>query len=761
MHTVNQPRPDKEMAHIFQHLNRDAEFANTTVHQRLPITLDMMFYYLLNAPSVQTLFKKKGMDLNTLRQRVRSSILEQKITSQNSERETPEFNEMFFRLNQNLVAVNRQEFGSLDILYEIAILVERNPNSMANIILHESKITASEIKDLANSRANNQVQEESNVENWIRLMGQTPEPWVLDKKALESLAQGLSRRKKHHVLLVAESGVGKTSLLEGLGQLLLNHQAPAGLHHLELYSLDWASLVAGANFRGDVEKRFNLLEEYLESKGSGSTLVIDDLHHFLNLGNQGQMDPIGLLLPIMRRGKIRLIVTLTPERLTQLMDRMPGFLNQFQKVEMVEPNAERALEVAHAWLEDYQAHHQVRYTNEVIQRACDLVVRHLPDRRLPEKLLDVLDEAGARVHHNASANRVRPAVSIEEIEAVVASAARLPVAQLAANDVETMRNLSAKLKAKVFGQEEAINVLTQAIHRTRAGLGRGGVTKPMGIFLFAGPTGVGKTEIAKQLSETLAMPLVRFDMSEYMEAHSVSKLIGAPPGYVGFQNGGQLANAVSKNPCSIVLLDEFEKAHPSLHNLFLQVMDDGVMTDGNGRKIDFRQTILILTSNLGATEAKRRGIGFSNQSDTANENRQAVIDKFMAPEFRNRIDRQVIFEPLSKEVMVSIVNRQLEEFFNQAKAKKVELSFDDSLRNYLVEKGYSPEFGARPLLRLLEEKVQTPLASEMLFGRLHHGGAVRLGMESDTLTLTWPQEKEVVVPMPVSVSHPSIENNQS
>lgn len=740
MNTEHQIHPDREMATVLDHMQKGKGLSRSD----FAITPDLILFYLLQTKTIRQLFKNRDVNPVEAATDLRDVFEANPKFSKGGLQGAPVFNDLLFHLLNTLREKERDEFGVMDVFFELAVYTEENPGTLAGDIISSLKLNPGDIQDMADSDATrdgaSRTDEQNAIRQWLHPMGETSEPWVEVPGALAALAQGLSRRKKHHVLLVADPGVGKTALLEGAARRIHEHAAPAGMENLKMFSLDWAALVMGAIHRGDVEARFRLIESHLESQNPGSALVLDDLHHFINLGAQGQMDPVGLLLPLMRRGNVRVIASLTPDRLTQLMERMPGFLGQFQKVEIEEPSREVSLEIARIWKSDYEEHHKVRIHEAEIVRAVDLAIRHLPGRRLPEKLLDVLDEAAARVRQQAPANRVRPAISAADIDRAIAGAARLPVAQLSADDVEVMKTLDQRLKSVVFGQDEAIEVLTRSIRRTRAGLGRGGVSKPMGVFLFAGPTGVGKTEIAKQLSASMAMPLVRFDMSEYAEAHTASKLIGAPPGYVGFQQGGQLASAVLKTPCSIVLLDEFEKAHPSLHSLFLQVMDDGFLTDGAGHKVDFRQTIIILTSNIGASEAKHRSIGFGAREGEADVQRQGAIDRFMAPEFRNRIDRQVIFSPLSKDVMVSIVDRQLGEFATQATSRSVNVTFSDSLKAHLADQGYSPEFGARPLHRLIEEELQTPLAEEMLFGRLEKGGRVQLDIENGTICLRWPED---------------------
>lgn len=564
------------------------------------------------------------------------------------------------------------------------------------------------------------------------------DPLVGRLHEVERVSQILTRRRKNNPLLVGESGVGKTAIAEGLARLIVDKQVPDILAHCTVYSLDLGALLAGTKYRGDFEKRFKALLAELK-KRDGAILFIDEIHTIIGAGaaSGGVMDASNLLKPLLTSGDLRCIGSTTFQEYRGIFDKDRALSRRFQKVDVGEPTVEDTYHILRGLKPAFEKHHNLRYTDAALKVAAEMAARYINDRFLPDKAIDVIDEAGAYQQLQPPSKRKRQ-IGVPDIEAVVAKIARVPPKSVSSSDKELLRYLDKKLKMVVFGQDEAIDTLATAIKLSRAGLGAPG--KPIGSFLFAGPTGVGKTEVTKQLAQIMGMELIRFDMSEYMEAHTVSRLIGAPPGYVGFDQGGLLTEAVTKQPHSVVLLDEIEKAHPDIYNLLLQVMDHGALTDNNGRKADFRNVILIMTTNAGAREISRSSIGFTQQDHTSDGSE--VLKRVFTPEFRNRLDAIVQFAPLEKPTIKTVVDKFLVELQAQLDDKKVTLDVDEEARDWLADHGYDRAMGARPMALLIKDKLRKPLAEAVLFGELSKaGGRVEVTVEDGEIAL---QIEEVV-----------------
>ena len=558
------------------------------------------------------------------------------------------------------------------------------------------------------------------------------DPLVGRLTEVERVSQILARRRKNNPLLVGESGVGKTAIAEGLAKLIVDGEVPEVLSDATVYSLDLGSLLAGTKYRGDFEKRFKGLLADLK-KQPHAVLFIDEIHTIIGAGaaSGGVMDASNLLKPLLSSGEMRCVGSTTFQEYRGIFEKDRALSRRFQKVDVNEPSIEEAYKILKGLKPRFEEHHGLKYTDAALRSAADLAGRYINDRFLPDKAIDVIDEAGAFQQLQAPSKRKKQ-IGVTDIEKVVAKIARIPTKTVSANDKDQLRDLDVNLKRVVFGQDKAIESMATAIKLSRAGLGSG--DKPIGSFLFAGPTGVGKTEVTKQLASLLGVELVRFDMSEYMERHTVSRLIGAPPDYVGFDQGGLLTEAVTKNPYSVVLLDEIEKAHPEVFNLLLQVMDHGTLTDNNGRKADFRNVILVMTTNAGAESLTKRSMGFAEQNHSTDG--MEIVNRTFTPEFRNRLDGIIQFQQLPKDVIHTVVDKFLLELQTQLDAKSVLLEVDDLARDWLVEKGYDKDMGARPMARVIKEHIKKPLAELVLFGKLaDKGGTVEVSVKDDELEL--------------------------
>ena len=574
--------------------------------------------------------------------------------------------------------------------------------------------------------------------NKLALAGKI-DPLIGRKHEIERTVQVLCRRRKNNPLFVGEAGVGKTALAEGLAKKIIDGEVPDVLMDATIYSLDLGSLLAGTKYRGDFEKRLKAVLAQLK-KEKGAVLFIDEIHTIIGAGaaSGGAMDASNLIKPVLASGDLKCIGSTTYQEYRGIFEKDRALARRFQKIDVVEPNTEECYQILMGLKPKFEEHHQIRYTQQAIRMAVELAERYINERHLPDKAIDVIDEAGANQRLLAPSKR-KKTIGVKEIESIVSKIARIPPKTVSSNDKETLRNLDRNLKLVIYGQDEAVETLSTAIKLSRAGLGN--EQKPIGSFLLAGPTGVGKTEVTRQLSRIMGIELIRFDMSEYMERHTVSRLIGAPPGYVGFDQGGLLTEAINKHPHSVLLLDEIEKAHPDVFNLLLQVMDHGTLTDNNGRKADFRNVILVMTTNAGADQLHRSSIGFTNQDHSTDA--MEIIKKVFSPEFRNRLDAIVQFKGLTPDTITQVVDKFLFEFEAQLEDKGVSLLVDDEARTWLAMNGYDPKMGARPMARVIHDNIKKPLAEELLFGKLLNGGRITIGVKNDQLKLEVESKEEV------------------
>ncbi|MEL0648464.1 ATP-dependent Clp protease ATP-binding subunit ClpA [Pseudoalteromonas agarivorans] len=551
------------------------------------------------------------------------------------------------------------------------------------------------------------------------------DPLIGRDSEVERTVQVLCRRKKNNPLLVGEAGVGKTAIAEGLAYRIVNEQVPEVIADAVVYSLDMGALLAGTKYRGDFEKRFKSLLKELQAK-PGSILFIDEIHTIIGAGaaSGGVMDASNLLKPLLSSGQLRCMGSTTYNEYKNIFEKDRALVRRFQKIDVLEPSVADTTKILNGLKERYEEHHGIRYTQKALKAAAELSAKYINERHLPDKAIDVIDEAGANQRLQPSSKR-KKTIGVSDIELIISKMARIPPQNVSSTDKETLKNLDRNLKMLVYGQDQSIDALTSAIRLSRSGLAN--EDKPVGSFLFAGPTGVGKTEVTKQLAKCMGVEFIRFDMSEYVERHAVSRLIGAPPGYVGFEQGGLLTEAVIKNPHAVVLLDEIEKAHPDIYNILLQVMDHGTLTDNNGRKADFRNVVVVMTTNAGVQETTRKSIGFSEQDHT--HDAMGEINKVFSPEFRNRLDNIIWFNHLEKDVILQVVDKFVVELQTQLDKKSVNLELTSKAREWLADKGYDKAMGARPMARVLQEELKKPLANEILFGQLIDGGTVKVSVK--------------------------------
>ena len=553
------------------------------------------------------------------------------------------------------------------------------------------------------------------------------DPLIGRENEVERVIQILCRRRKNNPLLVGEAGVGKTAIAEGLAKRIVDGQIPDILAKAQVYSLDMGSLLAGTKYRGDFEQRLKaVLKQLVENPNA--ILFIDEIHTLIGAGSAsgGTLDASNLLKPALSSGQLKCIGATTYTEFRGVFEKDHALARRFQKVDVTEPSIAETIEILKGLKSRFESHHGVKYTSTALTTAAELSAKYINDRHLPDKAIDVIDEAGA-AQRIAPKSKQKKTIGKPEIEEIVAKIARIPARNVSSDDRSALKTLDRDLRSVVFGQDKAIDALASAIKMARSGIGNS--AKPIGSFLFSGPTGVGKTEVAKQLAFILGVELIRFDMSEYMERHAVSRLIGAPPGYVGFDQGGLMTEAISKHPYSVLLLDEIEKAHPDIFNVLLQVMDHGTLTDNNGRKADFRNVVIVMTTNAGASELSKSAIGFTNDKRAGDE--MAEIKRMFTPEFRNRLDAMISFAPLDEKIILQVVDKFLMQLEAQLTEKKVDVTYTEALKKYLSKNGFDPLMGARPMARLIQDTIRRALADELLFGRLANGGKVTIDVDAD------------------------------
>ncbi|HEY5700589.1 MAG TPA: ATP-dependent Clp protease ATP-binding subunit ClpA, partial [Gammaproteobacteria bacterium] len=631
------------------------------------------------------------------------------------------------RESQAVYFLNRQNITRLDIVNYISHGISKvhdndDPDGFAPA--EEEKVGESTTKSPLEAYAVNLNQQ--------ALLGKI-DPLIGRREEILRTIQILCRRRKNNPLYVGEAGVGKTAMAEGLAKMIVDEEVPEILEDCTIYALDLGALLAGTKYRGDFEKRLKGVLAQLD-KEPGAVLFIDEIHTIIGAGaaSGGVMDASNLIKPMLASGDLRCIGSTTYQEYRGIFEKDRALSRRFQKIDVTEPSVEETIKILKGLKSRFEEHHQVRYSHQAVRTAAELSHRYINERYLPDKAIDVIDEAGATQKLLAPSKR-RKTIGVTDIETVVSRMARIPPKTVSTSDKDVLRTLERDLKMVVYGQDSAIDTLSSAIKMARSGLRD--VEKPIGSFLFAGPTGVGKTEVTRQLARIMGIELVRFDMSEYMERHTVSRLIGAPPGYVGFDQGGLLTEEITKHPHAVLLLDEVEKAHPDVFNLLLQVMDHGTLTDNNGRKADFRNVVLIMTTNCGAEEMSRPSIGFTQQDHTGDS--VEIIRRTFTPEFRNRLDAVVQFGSLDQKTIGHVVDKFIIELEGQLEEKRVTVDVDEDARQWLAEHGFDPKMGARPMARIIQENIKRPLAEELLFGRLVGGGNVRVGVSDDKLTFVF------------------------
>ena len=628
--------------------------------------------------------------------------------------------------------LHQQGVTRLDVVNYLSHGVAKDANHQPTSQKPEDSTEPSQNANQAQTQGQQAIEQKSPLDLYTNNLNEQAQKGRIDPligrdKEIERVIQVLCRRRKNNPLLVGEAGVGKTAIAEGLALRIVNKQVPDILQNAVVYALDMGALLAGTKYRGDFEQRLKAVLKELD-KNADSVLFIDEIHTLIGAGSAsgGALDASNLLKPALSSGQLKCMGATTYTEYRGIFEKDHALSRRFQKVDVVEPTVAETIQILRGLKPYFEEHHGVRYTQSALTAAAELSARHIGDRFLPDKAIDVIDEAGA-AQRLLPASRQKKTISKTDIQAVVAQIARIPPQNVSTDDRNKLATLDRDLNTVVFGQSTAIDALASAIKMSRSGLGR--PDKPIGSFLFSGPTGVGKTEVARQLAFVLGVDLLRFDMSEYMERHAVSRLIGAPPGYVGFDQGGLLTEAVTKQPHCVLLLDEIEKAHPDIFNILLQVMDHGTLTDNNGRKADFRNVIIIMTTNAGAESLSKNVIGFSNKREAGDE--MQAIKRLFTPEFRNRLDAIIPFAPLSRDIILRVVDKFLLQLEHQLQEKRVDISFSDALRDYLAENGFDPAMGARPMHRLIQDTIRRALADELLFGRLTNGGSVTVDMDAE------------------------------
>jgi ATP-dependent Clp protease ATP-binding subunit ClpA len=747
----------KELEFTLNHAFREAR---EKMHEFM--TVEHLLLALLDNPSAAKVLRACGSDIEGLKRNL-SEFLERNtpLLYDGDGRETQPtlgFQRVLQRAVFHVQSSGKKEVSGANVL--VAIFGEKD--SQAVFFLNRQNVTRLDVVNYIShgiSKVNNEEDRESPVsghpeEESNEATGRSPlesfatnlnqlardgkiDPLIGRRSEVERTIQILCRRRKNNPLYVGEAGVGKTAIAEGLAKMIVDGQVPEVLANSTIHALDLGALLAGTKYRGDFEKRLKAVLGQLK-KEPGSILFIDEIHTIIGAGSAsgGVMDASNLIKPMLASGDLKCIGSTTYQEYRGIFEKDRALARRFQKIDVQEPSVEETILILEGLKSRFEEHHQVKYSRPGLRMAAELADRYITDRHLPDKAIDVIDEAGANQRLRPVSKR-RKTIGVHEVESIVAKIARIPPKRVSRSDLDSLRTLDRDLKLVIFGQSSAIETLASAIKMSRSGLAN--PDKPIGSFLFAGPTGVGKTEVTRQLALLLGIELVRFDMSEYMERHTVSRLIGAPPGYVGFDQGGLLTDAINKHPHAVLLLDEIEKAHPDVFNLLLQVMDHGTLTDNNGRKSDFRNVIIVMTTNAGADRMARSSIGFTLQ-DHSSDGAEA-INKTFTPEFRNRLDAVVQFQSLDPATIGHVVDKFIMELEVQLEDKRVTLEIDDEARHWLAEHGYDPQMGARPMARLIQEKIKKPLAEQVLFGSLASGGLVRIGVEDEELSFEI-EEKE-------------------
>ena len=726
------------------------------------MTVEHLLYALLGNPSAVEVLRACGGDLESLKQDVGTFLEETtpKLSDDDSRETQPTlgFQRVLQRAVFHVQSSDKTEVTGANVL--VAIFSEQESQAVyflnkqnitrldvVNYISHgiskiyeqpEEHIENTEERETADSTAKQPLETFAVNLNEQAAQGKI-DPLIGRRAEVQRTIQILCRRRKNNPLFVGEAGVGKTALAEGLAKLIVDGDVPKILLNCTLYSLDLGALVAGTKYRGDFEKRFKAVLGQLK-KEEGAILFIDEIHTIIGAGaaSGGVMDASNLMKPMLASGELKCIGSTTFQEYRGIFEKDHALTRRFQKVDISEPSVEETIDILKGLKSRFEEHHKIKYSARALRSAAELADRYINDRHLPDKAVDVIDEAGAG-QRLLPPSRRKKTVGVAEIEHVIAQMARIPEKTISASDKEGLRNLERDLKMVVYGQDTAIETLSAAIKMSRSGLGN--EDKPVGSFLFAGPTGVGKTEVTRQLARIMGLELVRFDMSEYMERHTVSRLIGAPPGYVGYDQGGLLTEAITKNPHVVLLLDEVEKAHPDVFNLLLQVMDHGTLTDNNGRKADFRNVVVVMTTNAGAQETTRASIGFTRQDHSSDA--MEAIKRLFTPEFRNRLDAVVQFNPLDPTNITRVVDKFIFELEAQLHEQNVTIEVDSAARIWLAERGYDPKMGARPMARTIQQYIKKPLAEELLFGELAHGGHLIVHLEKDELTFEIKEKEKV------------------
>jgi ATP-dependent Clp protease ATP-binding subunit ClpA len=714
------------------------------------LTVEHLLLAILDTPRVREILRACGADLTKLKQDLKEHIDQSTPHLEESEEREVQPTLGFQRVLQRAVfhvqSSGKKEVGVGNVL--VAIFSEKQSHSVfllnrqhvarldvVNYISHGLSKIADERSDKEEAQTDAERDPEgagSALEKYATNLNRLAQEGRIDpligrKLEIERTVEILCRRRKNNPLYVGEAGVGKTAIAEGLARLIVEGKVPDVLSDCTVYALDMGALIAGTKYRGDFEKRLKGVITELK-KQPGAILFIDEIHTVIGAGaaSGGVMDASNLIKPVLTNGELRCIGSTTYQEYRGIFEKDHALARRFQKIDVVEPSIEETVEILLGLKSRFEEHHSIVYAVDAMRAAAELSARHIIERHLPDKAIDVVDEAGARLRLKPLAEREHT-VEVRHIEEVVARMARIPPKSVSTSDREVLKNLERNLKLVIFGQDRAVESLAAAIKMARSGLGD--QRKPLGNFLLAGPTGVGKTEVTRQLAIAIGVEFLRFDMSEYMERHTVSRLIGAPPGYVGFDQGGLMTEAITKHPHCVLLLDEIEKAHPDVFNLLLQVMDHGTLTDNNGRKADFRHVIIVMTTNAGAQEMSRPSIGFMHADNTSDG--MEAIRRLFTPEFRNRLDAVIQFGPLDRATIERVVDKLIVEVETQLEQKGVQLTVEDAARSWIAEKGYDPKMGARPMARVIQEHIKRPLAEELLFGRLAGGGQVQVSVSAD------------------------------